>query len=87
MGSSTGSILSAELQAQVDLLWVRCVSCAIAEREATWAAGLVLLKELAEPGANAALDDAVQDAGYRLGIFHCNAQAARFYGRQKGDWQ
>jgi hypothetical protein len=80
MPSSTGSELPSNRQADVYRLWVACVNCSVADRQATWDRGLVALKALAGPGFQcAAMEDALQDAGFRLGIFHCNALSARFY--------
>lgn len=43
------------------------------------------LKALAGAGVfQEAMEDALQDAGFRLGIFHLNAQSARFYGAALG---
>lgn len=81
MPSSTGSELACSLQREVDLLWVECVNCPTAERQATWDRGLRAIRARAgAAGVCVEMDDAIQDAGFRLGIFHCNAQAARFYG-------
>ena len=83
MPSSTGSELSIVLQAKVDRLWVACVNCSIADRQNTWNRGLLALNASVD-GATAEMDDALQDAGHRLGIFHMNAKAARFYGAIMG---
>ena len=85
MPSSTGSELEFSQQKQVDLLWVACVNCATAQRQATWDRGLLALRAKAGSGfTGMELDDAIQDMGFRLGIFHCNAQSARFYGVAMG---
>ena len=83
MPSSTGSELSSALQAKVDRLWVACVNCNIADRQDTWKRGLLALNA-AVGGATEKIEDALQDAGHRLGIFHMNAKAARFYGAIMG---
>ncbi|MET0894138.1 MAG: hypothetical protein ABWY01_11320 [Pseudoxanthomonas sp.] len=61
------------------------MDCAPAARQAAWEAGLALISRL--PGVEAnlvAFQDAVQDAGHRLGLFHANARATRFYGVPMG---
>lgn len=85
MPSSTGTELPKGLQVAVDHHWVKCVTCPILARQATWDAGVNDLKAQAGTGVfQAAMEDALQDAGFRLGIFHLNAQAARFYGAPLG---
>jgi hypothetical protein len=77
--------LPAGMQAAVDHLWVKCVSAPIASRQALWEAGASELTALAGSGIfREAMQDALQDTGFRLGIFHLNAQAARFYGAPLG---
>ncbi|MET0582726.1 MAG: hypothetical protein ABWY48_11065 [Pseudoxanthomonas sp.] len=67
VGSTTGSELDSVLQAHVDRLWVSCVNCAISERQETWDRGLPTLRELAGDGyCCPAMEDAVQDIGFRL---------------------
>ena len=85
MATSTGSETSAVLQYHLDTLMLRCMSCTSRERQAAWDAGLALILKL--PGIDAdraAFQDAVQDAGFQLGIFHINAKTARFYGQVMG---
>ena len=85
MPSSTGSELERSLQERVDLLWVDCVNCATAERQATWDRGLLAMRAEVGPACQCVeMDDAIQDMGFRLGIFHFNARAARFYGAAMG---
>ena len=78
MPSSTGSELSSLHQAEVDRLWVACVNCSLADRQATWDRGVSALGGRVGAGLQCvAMQDALQDAGFRLGIFYCNARAAR----------
>lgn len=85
MPSSSGSELTSALQNQVDRLWVKCVNCSLSEREEVWDQGLIGLKSLTGPDFECAgMADALQDAGYRLGIFRSNARTARFYGSKLG---
>jgi hypothetical protein len=85
MPSSTGSELPEDLQAAVDHLWVKCVSAPIASRQAIWEEGAIGLAARAGTGLlQAAMEDALQDAGFRLGIFHLNAHAARLRGAPLG---
>lgn len=77
MPSSTGSSLSIVLQRQVDRLSAACVTCDIAGREDAWYRGAAFIR--ANGGESSDLDDAIQDAGFRLGIYSANAQTCRFY--------
>ncbi|NDK37546.1 hypothetical protein DT603_01630 [Pseudoxanthomonas gei] len=85
MPSSTGSQLERSLQKLVDLLWVECVNCPVAERQAIWDRGLLAIRSTVGAAFLCVeMQDALQDAGFRLGIFYFNAQAARFYGAAMG---
>lgn len=85
MPSSTGSELERSLQSHVDLLEEGCMNCSMAERQATWDRGLLAIRAKAGAGfMSVEMDDALQDAGFRLGIFDFNAQTARFYGAAMG---
>lgn len=85
MPSSTGSELGGVLQGKVDRLWVACVNCALADRQAMWERGVAALAQ--QTGAEfqcAAMEDALQDAGFRLGIFDFDARSIRQYGIRFG---
>jgi hypothetical protein len=61
------------------------VNCTLSEREKVWDQGLIALKALAGSDFECAnMADALQDTGYRLGIFSANARAARLYGSKTG---
>lgn len=85
MPSSSGSELSSALQVGVDRLWVKCVNCRFSEREKVWNQGLTVLQALAGSDFERPdMVDALQDVGYRLGIFNINAQMSRLYGSKMG---
>ena len=78
-------MLSPALQADVDRLWVSCVSCPLAEREEVWDRGLITLRALTGPDFEGeGMADALQDAGHRLGIFQANALTLRILESIKG---
>lgn len=84
--SSSGSELTSALQAGVDRLWVKCVNCSLSEREEVWDQGLVVLKALTGSDFECAdMADALQDTGYRPGIFKVNARLARLHGSEMGN--
>lgn len=85
MLTSSGSELSSALQARVDQLWVRCVDCSLSERGDVWARGLIVLKALAGSDFERTdMTDALQDTGYRLGMFSANARTTRLRGSKMG---
>jgi hypothetical protein len=85
MQTSAGTELPEVLQAAVDHLWVKCVTCPISSRQALWETEADELRTKTGTGIfKTAMEDALQDAGFRLGIFRFNAQAARFYGAAMG---
>lgn len=85
MPSSTGSELAAVLQEKVDRLWVACVNCPLADRQAMWDRGVAAIALQAGPEFQcAAMEDALQDAGFRLGLFNFDARSIRRYGIRLG---
>lgn len=83
MTSTTGSEIAPMLQAHVDRLWVTCVNCSIADRQEMWDRSLMAPGPLATPRSTS-LEDAIQDAGFRLGLLKFDARTARFSGSKMG---
>ena len=83
MTSTTGSEITQTLQAHLDRLWVTCVSCSLSSRQQIWDTGLGTSGPFAGI-RTIELEDAIQDAGFRLGVLTLNAKWARFYGAKMG---
>jgi hypothetical protein len=74
MATGSGSELSPALRASVDRLWVKCVSCSLAEREGTWATGLISLRALAGPDFEGeGMAQALREMAHRLGVAQASA--------------
>jgi hypothetical protein len=54
-------------------------------RQATWDRGLISIRQQSGRGFDSVeMEDALQDAGFKLGLFAFNAKTARFSGSKMG---